>query len=149
MHRIDWDDGEDRGTEFNLTISEWMRLFDATGFDVVALHELQAPQPGSEVKFYVSADWAHDYPSEQVPAKMSDLPTGTVTFFFSDIEGSTKAPRRLGPDFREVLDRHVTVVRRALAENRGTELETEGDSSSAVHQLDPRRAVRRRGADRP
>jgi SAM-dependent methyltransferase len=66
MHRIDWDDGEDRGTVFNLPISEWMRLFDDVGFDVVAYHELRAPHRGAEVRFFVTADWANDYPSEQV-----------------------------------------------------------------------------------
>ncbi len=65
IHRIDWDDGEERGTEFNLTISGWFRLFTDTGFDVVAYHELQAPEPGPEVRFYASADWSHDFPSEQ------------------------------------------------------------------------------------
>jgi len=67
MHRIDWrePDGTE-GTEFNLPISEWLRLFDRTGFDVVDYLELRAPRPGPEVRFYVSADWARDYPSEQV-----------------------------------------------------------------------------------
>ncbi len=66
MHRIDWDDGDDRGTEFNLPISDWMRLFDDVGFDVVAYHELRAPHRGSEVRFFATADWSNDYPSEQV-----------------------------------------------------------------------------------
>lgn len=65
MHRIDWDDGEDQGTEFNLPIATWFSLFDDVGFDVVAYHELQAPHPGPERRFYVTADWAHAYPSEQ------------------------------------------------------------------------------------
>ncbi len=66
MHRLDWDDGEDPGVGFNLTISDWIRLFRETGFEIVAYHELQAPEPGEEIRFYVSADWAHAYPSEQV-----------------------------------------------------------------------------------
>ncbi len=66
MHRMDWDDGEDAGTEFNLPISEWMRLFVDTGFEILAYHELQAPEPGEEVRFQVTADWAHRYPSEQI-----------------------------------------------------------------------------------
>ncbi len=66
MHRIDWDDGEDRGTEFSLPISKWMELFDRVGFDVVGYHELQAPEPGPERRFFVTLDWAHDYPAEQV-----------------------------------------------------------------------------------
>lgn len=66
LHRIDWDDGEDRGTDFNLTISDWHRLFVDVGFEFVSYHELRAPQPGPEVRFYASADWAHDFPTEQV-----------------------------------------------------------------------------------
>ncbi len=66
LHRIDWDDGEDQGTEFNLTISGWHRLFRDIGFEFVEYHELQSPERGEEVRFYASADWAHDYPTEQV-----------------------------------------------------------------------------------
>lgn len=65
MGRIDWDDGEDAGTEFNMPVSQWFRLWDDTGFDVVAYHELQSPTGGEEVRFYVTKDWAHRYPSEQ------------------------------------------------------------------------------------
>ncbi len=65
MHRVDWAEGDDRGTEFNLPISEWMRLFDETGFDVVSFHELRSPSPEEEVRFHIDAGWAHDYPSEQ------------------------------------------------------------------------------------
>ncbi len=42
------------------------RLFRDTGFEVVDFIEIQAPAPGPEVKFFVTADWAHRYPSEQV-----------------------------------------------------------------------------------
>ncbi len=67
MHRMDWREPDgSTGTEFNLPISEWLSLFDRTGFDVVAYHELRSPARGSEVRFFVDADWAHDYPSEQV-----------------------------------------------------------------------------------
>jgi len=67
MRRMDWTEPNgSAGTEFNLPISEWLGLFDRTGFDVVAYHELRAPKPGPEVRFFVTADWARDYPSEQV-----------------------------------------------------------------------------------
>ena len=67
MHRIDWreEDG-DEGTEFHLTISDWVRLFNTVGFEIVDYHELQSPTPGKEVHFYASADWAHAYPTEQI-----------------------------------------------------------------------------------
>jgi len=59
---------------------------------------------------------------------MSELPTGTVTFFFSDIEGSTRLIQRLGEGYPKVLLAHHTVLREALAANGGHELRTEGDS---------------------
>jgi predicted ATPase/class 3 adenylate cyclase len=59
---------------------------------------------------------------------MSTLPTGTVTFFFSDIEGSTRLIRQLGERYPDVLLAHHTIQREALAANGGHELRTEGDS---------------------
>jgi SAM-dependent methyltransferase len=68
LHRLDWRDAVDDpgGIEFNLPISRWFRLFRETGFEVVDFIEIQAPEPGSEVNFFVTADWAHRFPSEQV-----------------------------------------------------------------------------------
>lgn len=65
LHRVDWVDGEDVGTEFNLPISKWMSLFDQTGFDVMAFHEIRNQSPGEEERFGVSAAWGNEYPSEQ------------------------------------------------------------------------------------
>ncbi|HKV30559.1 MAG TPA: adenylate/guanylate cyclase domain-containing protein [Candidatus Dormibacteraeota bacterium] len=59
---------------------------------------------------------------------MSPLPTGTVTFFFSDIEGSTRLIQQLGDRYPDVLLAHHTIQREALAANGGHELRTEGDS---------------------
>lgn len=59
---------------------------------------------------------------------MSILPTGTVTFFFSDIEGSTRLIQQLGERYPDVLLAHHTIQREALAANGGHELRTEGDS---------------------
>jgi class 3 adenylate cyclase len=38
------------------------------------------------------------------------LPTGTVTFVFSDIEGSTRLIQQLGDTYRTVLERHHAIV---------------------------------------
>ena len=59
---------------------------------------------------------------------MSELPTGTVTFYFSDIEGSTRLIQQLGDRYPEVLLAHHTIQREALRANHGHELRTEGDS---------------------
>jgi class 3 adenylate cyclase len=58
---------------------------------------------------------------------MSELPTGTATFFFSDIEGSTKLIQQLGERYPDVPLAHHTLLRAALAANGGHELRTEGD----------------------
>jgi predicted ATPase/class 3 adenylate cyclase len=55
-------------------------------------------------------------------------PTGTVTFLFSDIEGSTRLVESLGPRYDEVLATHRAVMRAAFAANGGAERGTEGDS---------------------
>jgi predicted ATPase/class 3 adenylate cyclase len=61
------------------------------------------------------------------------LPTGTLTFFFTDIEGSTKLVRELGADrFGDVLDLHGRILRAAVREHGGQEVRTEGDSFFCV-----------------
>jgi predicted ATPase/class 3 adenylate cyclase len=58
-----------------------------------------------------------------------DLPTGTVTFLFSDVEGSTKLLHELGPEaFAEALADHRRVLRAAFASHGGIEVDTQGDS---------------------
>ena len=59
---------------------------------------------------------------------MSNLPTGTVTFFFSDIEGSTRLLRELGDGYAAVLNAHKEIIRSAIAIEGGGEVRTEGDS---------------------
>jgi predicted ATPase/class 3 adenylate cyclase len=59
---------------------------------------------------------------------MADLPTGTVTFLFSDIEGSTRLLQRLGPDYARVRGEHQTLLRQAWGAHGGVEVDTAGDS---------------------
>ena len=63
---------------------------------------------------------------------MRDLPTGTVSMLFSDIEGSTLLLTRLGREYTEALDRHRGLLRSAWAAGAGTEISTEGDSFFVV-----------------
>ena len=60
------------------------------------------------------------------------LPTGTVTFLFTDIEGSTKLLQELGEGYRSVQDDHMRLMRDAIAAGQGTEIRTEGDSFFTV-----------------
>jgi len=57
------------------------------------------------------------------------LPTGTVTFLFTDVEGSTRLLGELGPDaYAAELGRHREVVRSALVSHGGVEVDTQGDA---------------------
>jgi predicted ATPase/class 3 adenylate cyclase len=62
----------------------------------------------------------------------SELPGGTVTFFFSDVEGSTRLATALGDAFAEVLEEHRRVIRATFASMNGIEVSTGGDSFFAV-----------------
>jgi class 3 adenylate cyclase len=59
---------------------------------------------------------------------MSTLPGGTVTFVFTDIEGSTRLLQELGDDYAEVTRAHRRIVRDAFGTRGGTEIDTQGDS---------------------
>ena len=57
-----------------------------------------------------------------------DLPSGTVTFLFTDIEGSTRLLHELGDGYADVLAEHRRVLREAFAEHGGVEVDTQGDA---------------------
>ena len=63
---------------------------------------------------------------------MPDLPTGTVTLFFSDIEGSTNLVRELGDDYAAALEAHRDVFRSAFSTHSGAEVDTQGDAFFAA-----------------
>ena len=57
-----------------------------------------------------------------------DLPTGTVTFLFTDIEGSTRLLRELGEQYGDVLAEHNRLLRAAFSRHGGIEVGNQGDS---------------------
>jgi len=59
---------------------------------------------------------------------MSALPGGTVTFVFTDIEGSTRLLQQLGEAFADVSRDHRRIVRETFGARGGTEIDTQGDS---------------------
>jgi predicted ATPase/class 3 adenylate cyclase len=63
---------------------------------------------------------------------MTDLPAGTVTLLFSDVEGSTRLLARSGHRYAEIQDGHRGAQRAAWARWGGHELSTEGDSFFVV-----------------
>jgi predicted ATPase/class 3 adenylate cyclase len=68
---------------------------------------------------------------------VTDLPTGTVTFLFTDIEGSTRLAQELGDAWPPLLERHRQIARAAWAEQHGVEIGTEGDSFFVVFSTAP------------
>lgn len=60
---------------------------------------------------------------------MPNLPTGTVTFLFSDIEGSTALLKQLGDEqYPELLRTHRRIVRETFGLYHGQEIDTQGDA---------------------
>src|ERR1043166_937362 len=57
-----------------------------------------------------------------------ELPSGTVTFLFTDIEGSTRLLKALGAGYEQVLAEHQRILRAAFAAHHGHEVDTQGDS---------------------
>jgi len=68
---------------------------------------------------------------------LEPLPTGTVTFLFTDIEASTRLLSALGPRADELIAAHGAIIRAALRRHGGVEVNTEGDSFFAVFPSAP------------
>ena len=62
-------------------------------------------------------------------SSVETLPVGTVTFLFTDIEGSTELLKQLGGErYGDALEDHQRILREAFAEHGGHEIDTQGDS---------------------
>jgi predicted ATPase len=59
---------------------------------------------------------------------MRDLPSGTVTFLFTDIEGSTRLLHELGDAYAGALEQHRTALRRVFTDRGGVEVDAQGDA---------------------
>jgi class 3 adenylate cyclase len=57
-----------------------------------------------------------------------DVPTGTLTYLFTDIEGSTRLANQLGAAFNDQLGEHDRILRDAISANKGAVSSTAGDS---------------------
>ena len=63
---------------------------------------------------------------------MTELPSGTVTFLFTDIEGSTRLLKSLGDRYEAVLNEHDRCLREAFEAAHGQEVDTQGDAFFAA-----------------
>jgi SAM-dependent methyltransferase len=64
MHRFEWPD--DPGVEFHLGYGDMIRLLRDSGFDIVDLVELRAPEGATTSYPFVDGEWARRWPSEEV-----------------------------------------------------------------------------------
>jgi class 3 adenylate cyclase len=63
---------------------------------------------------------------------MAELPTGTVTLLFTDIEGSTRLLRTLGEEYERALSDHRALLRRAFNLHGGRIVDRQGDAFFVV-----------------
>jgi predicted ATPase/class 3 adenylate cyclase len=61
-------------------------------------------------------------------AALRDLPIGTVTLLFTDVEGSTSLLHALGDRYADVLEAHRRLLREAFGAQAGVEVDTQGDA---------------------
>src|SRR5215210_6309338 len=67
---------------------------------------------------------------------MRELPTGTVTFLFTDIEGSTRLLQQLGRErYVRALSEHRQLLREACTAHGGVEVDMQGDSFHFAFQV--------------
>jgi SAM-dependent methyltransferase len=67
MKRFEWPEDDDNSTEFHLPHGEMIAVLRRCGFDVEALHELQAPEDARPSRFeFVSKEWSRRWPCEEV-----------------------------------------------------------------------------------
>ncbi|MCA1833077.1 MAG: protein kinase [Actinobacteria bacterium] len=94
----------------------------------LATNPARRPRTASTIVEAMRA-WLDASPSTDVV----NLPSGTVTFVFTDIEGSTRLMEKLGErTYAEVLNEHRSIIEAAFERCGGRVLETEGDGSFAV-----------------
>src|SRR5215216_40104 len=63
---------------------------------------------------------------------MSEFPSGTVTFLFTDIEGSTQLWEKHPEAMKSALAKHDSILREAIETNHGQVIKTTGDGIHAV-----------------
>src|SRR4029453_10016119 len=70
----------------------------------------------------------HRRPRRSTLPAMRELPTGTVTFLFTDVEGSTRLLAEHGEAYADLLAEHRRLLREAFEAHGGVEVDTQGDA---------------------
>lgn len=66
MHRFEWPEDDPPSTEFHLGHGDWIRLLRDNGFEILDLVEIRSPERAELPYKFVTSDWAHRWPSEEV-----------------------------------------------------------------------------------
>jgi SAM-dependent methyltransferase len=66
MHRFEWPEDDPPSIEFHLGHGDWIRLLRANSFEILDLVAIQAPVGATANYDFVTAEWAHRWPSEEV-----------------------------------------------------------------------------------
>jgi predicted ATPase/DNA-binding SARP family transcriptional activator len=93
--------------------------------EAILAHDPAIDAPSAAGRF---ASHEQDAPTERGRRVVAELPSGTVTFLFSDVEGSTRLLTRLRDRYADVLGEHHRVLRAAFDDHDGREVQTEGDA---------------------
>src|SRR5829696_7748463 len=123
----------------------------------------QRPRTGRQARLAGSASGSEqavegrvleDYRPLKRDMATDQLPSGTITFLFSDIEGSTRLLEELGDGYVALLQEHNRIFREVIREYEGAEVSTEGDSffvvfRSPLSAVDAAGHIQRRLADAP
>lgn len=65
---------------------------------------------------------------------MSSISINKITFFFTDIESSTRLAQQLGASYALILERHRVIIRKAIEQHGGREIDTAGDGFFIVFE---------------
>jgi class 3 adenylate cyclase len=92
--------------------------------------EAAAQSPSRVVRYRMAARlWRGSVLCRKMVGVPRNLPAGTVTFLFTDVEGSTRLLNDLGADrYAEGLGEHRRVLREAFDAHGGVEVDTQGDA---------------------
>jgi ubiquinone/menaquinone biosynthesis C-methylase UbiE len=65
--RIDWQEGDEAGTEFHAPTMEMFQILRENGFELIDFHELYAPEDAEDHPYYtLPAEWAKKWPAEEI-----------------------------------------------------------------------------------
>src|SRR5215217_8952109 len=94
-------------------------------------------RPSDLIPMPTCDNWAASHPTERPEQAMPDLPSGTVTFLFTDIEGSTALWEQDRLAMASAVERHLALLDAAIHAHGGIHFKTVGDAVQAAFPTAP------------